>query len=199
MVKTAILVAPQPGAPRVWEGKSCTGSWRRAAAVLLRPGMSSPLLHLALVGSRTTAPVRPVPSRSFPPDRPSAVIPVRLNPGGPRDRYRPQRCRRQLEFPSGGQRRKARTTAEVKRGASSGHRLFQARRGREGMASGKQGRRPAARKAPLGGLLAAARVPRVWRNTTVLAEAAPCQRHNKGPSLRWHTRRTFSAALKAVG
>lgn len=67
------------------------------------------------------------------------------------------------------------------------------------MASGKQGRRPAARKAPLGGLLAAARVPRVWRNTTVLAEAAPCQRHNKGPSLRWHTRRTFSAALKAVG
>ena len=151
MVKIAILAAPQPGAPWVWDGKSHTGSRRRAAAVPLRPDTSSPLLRPALGGSRTTAPVRPAPSRSFPPDHPSAVIPVRLNPGGPRDRYRPQRCRCQLEFPSGGRRRKAGTTAGVKWGCQQWPQAL-----------------------PGQVLMAAALVTRIWRNTVVLAEAAPC-------------------------
>ena len=133
VVKIAILAAPQPGAPWVWDGKSHTGSRRRAAAVPLRPDTSSPLLRPALGGSRTTAPVRPAPSRSFPPDHPSAVIPVRLNPGRPRDRYRPQRCRCQLEFPSGGRRRKAGTTAGVKWGCQQWPQALPGQVGKDGL------------------------------------------------------------------
>lgn len=47
------------------------------------------------------------------------------------------------------------------------------RAGGKGWARESSGCRPAACKAPLGVLVAAAVVTRVWRNTMVLAEAAP--------------------------